>query len=162
MLHATPTAADVLSYPEVLLIGYRGYDARRHPCYPFGPGLGYMTRDYDSVDGPASPSEGTDLELTVQVRNTGTRPGKEVVQAYLAEPGDPASRGRSLRVLAAFAVVRAAAGEAARVRVTVPAGLFARYDESLASWITPSGEFTVHVGRSSRDLPLSARVRLSA
>ena len=38
---------------------------------------------------------------------------------------------------------------------------FARYDKSLASWITPGEEFTVHVGRSPRDLPLSALVRLT-
>jgi len=98
----------------------------------------------------------------VRVRNTGSRPGKEVVQAYLAEPGDSARRGRPARALAAFAVAHAVPGESTQVRLTIPARAFARYDESLARWITPGGEFTVHVGRSSRDLPLQTPVRLSA
>jgi beta-glucosidase len=55
--------------------------------------------------------------------------------------------------------VRAAPGDPAQARLTIPARAFARYDESLADWIWPGGDYTVHVGRSSRDLPLSARVR---
>ena len=93
------------------------------------------------------------------IRNTGPRPGKEVVQVYLAEPGRPADRGRPRRVLAAFAAVRAAPGDIAQARLTIPARAFARYDESLADWIWLGGDYTVQVGRSSRDLPLSARVR---
>ncbi|MGH3304547.1 MAG: glycoside hydrolase family 3 protein, partial [Streptosporangiaceae bacterium] len=163
VLDATPVGAGVLAYSEGLLIGYRGYDAvGRVPRYPFGHGLGYTTWEYESVDCPTWLSEGGDLELSVRVRNSGSRPGKEVVQVYLAEPGDPPSRGRPVRTLAAFAVVRAAPGEVARATLKVPARSFARYDEFLASWITPGGEFTVQVGRSSRDLRLTAHVRLSA
>ncbi len=163
VLHATPVGDGVLSYDEGLLIGYRGYDAAgRVPRYPFGHGLGYTTWEYESLDCPAWLSERGDLELTVRVRNSGSRPGKEVVQVYVAEPGDPASRGRPIRSLAAFAVVRAAPGEVAQARLTVPARSFARYDESLASWIMSGDEFTVHVGKSSRDLRLTALVRLSA
>jgi beta-glucosidase len=163
VLHATPAAEGVLPYTEGLLIGYRGYDASGLvPRYPFGHGLGYTTWEYESIDCPTWLSEGGDLELSVRVRNSGIRPGKDVVQAYLAEPGDPPSRGRPVRTLAAFAVVRAAPGEVTQARLTIPARSFARYDESLARWITPGGEFTVHVGRSSRDLPLVALVSLSA
>jgi beta-glucosidase len=163
VLHATPAGEGVLTYDEGLLIGYRGYDAAgRTPRYPFGHGLGYTTWEYESLDCPAWLSERGDLELTVRVRNSGARPGKEVVQVYVAEPGDPASRGRPVRALAAFGVVRAAPGEVAQARLTVPARSFARYDQSLASWITSGDEFTVHVGRSSRDLRLTALLRLIA
>ncbi len=163
VLHATPVGDGVLTYDEGLLIGYRGYDAaNRAPRYPFGHGLGYTTWEYESLDCPAWLSERGDLELTVRIRNSGSRPGKEVVQVYVAEPGDPASRGRPVRALAAFGVVRAAPGQVARARLTVPARSFARYDQSLASWITSGDEFTVHVGRSSRDLRLTALVRLIA
>jgi beta-glucosidase len=93
------------------------------------------------------------------VRNTGHRPGKEVVQAYLA---GPPGAGRPVRSLAAFAVVRAEPGERVTARLTIPARAFARYDEDLASWIWPGGEYTVHAGPSSRDLPLSAPVRCDA
>lgn len=99
------------------------------------------------------------LNLTVVLRNTGLRTGREVVQAYLEPPsGDPR---RPVRVLAAFAAVTAAPGEHAEARLTVPARAFDRYDEAAGGWVRPSGEFTVRVGRSSADLPLHLRVRSS-
>jgi beta-glucosidase len=172
VLHARPAADGTLDYTEGLLIGYRGYDAADvTPAYSFGSGLGYTSWDYESVDCPPWLREDADLELTVRIRNAGTRAGKEVVQAYLAEPGDPCERGsaaasrrsgRPVRVLAAFAVARAEPGKSADVGLVIPARMFARYDESLARWVVPSGEFTVQVGRSSRDLPLAVRVRISA
>ena len=160
VLHASPDEHGILDYSEGLLIGYRGYDANGvTPRYPFGHGLGYTSWAYEFIGCPADVAAGESLELTVTVRNTGTRPGKEVVQVYLAEPGGSADRGRPRRVLAAFTTVRAAPGELAQAGLTIPARAFARYDESLADWIWPGGHYTVHAGRSSRDLPLSARVR---
>jgi hypothetical protein len=64
-------------------------------------------------------------------------------------------------MLAGFATTRAAPGESVQVSLTIPARLFARYDEDLAAWVTPGGEYTVHVGRSSRDLRLSTAVQVS-
>jgi beta-glucosidase len=161
VLHATPAQDDALDYAEGLLVGYRGYDASgTAPRYPFGHGLGYTGWAYESADCPASLAEGEDLEIAVTVKNTGQRPGKEVIQAYLAGPDQAGPVPRPHRVLAAFAVVRAEPGERVTARLTIPARAFARYDEDLASWIWPGGEWTVHVGRSSRDLPLSAVVRL--
>ena len=100
---------------------------------------------------------GDDLELTVTVRNTGSRPGREVVQAYLAgPPGDPA---RPVRVLAAFGSAVAEPGASVQVPLRVPARAFARWDEQAGDWAWPAGQFEVQVGRSARDLPLSARVQ---
>jgi beta-glucosidase len=45
------------------------------------------------------------------------------------------------------------------VTLQVPARAFARWDEEAGGWVWPPGQFTVHVGRSSRDLRLSAPVR---
>jgi beta-glucosidase len=66
---------------------------------------------------------------------------------------------RPVRALAAFGRVSAAPGEAAEVRLRIPARAFARYSEREAAWVWPPGTFTVQVGRSSRDLPLSVPVR---
>jgi beta-glucosidase len=160
VLHATPDRTGLLRYDEGLLIGYRGYDASgAAPRFPFGHGLGYTTWAYEAIDCPDGVTDGADLELTVTVRNTGGRAGKEVVQVYLAEPGDPVGMGRPVRALATFAAVRAAPGEAVRVKLTISARAFARYDEGLASWIWPGGSFSVEVGSSSRALRLSAPVR---
>ncbi|MBO2454927.1 glycoside hydrolase family 3 protein [Actinomadura barringtoniae] len=90
----------VLEYSEGTSIGYRHYEPAQI-AYPFGHGLGYTTWEYESV----TVSDGV---ATVTVRNTGSRPGREVVQAY--------STGGTLR-LAGFAVAEAAPGESVSVRI---------------------------------------------
>jgi beta-glucosidase len=169
VLHAVPRAG-LLGYDEGLLIGYRGYDAALvRPQFPFGHGLGYTTWAYESLHAAtpglaeghaATPglAEGEDLDLVVRVRNTGSRPGREVVQAYLAAPAGDAARPP--RELAAFASVTAPPGAAADVALSVPARAFARWDPGSGGWVWPRGQFTVHVGRSSRDLRLSVPIRL--
>jgi beta-glucosidase len=158
VLHSVPDAGQ-LPYTEGLLIGYRGYDqAGKTPRFAFGHGLGYTTWEYLSA-GAESTAVGPDggVELTVVIRNTGRRRGREVVQAYveplMAEPGRP------VRTLAAFAAATAEAGESAEVRLNVPARAFARYDETARAWTWPPGDFAVRVGRSSGDLRLSVRVK---
>jgi len=160
VLDATPTGG-VLEYREGLLVGYRGYDARGvMPLYPFGHGLGYTSWDYEVVQALTTDYRaGRDLDLRVVVRNTGSRHGKEVVQAYLAGP--PGEPGRPVRVLAAFGIASAGPGERAEVTLRIPARLFARWDTDLGTWIWPGVPSTVHVGRSSRDLPLSLPVPAS-
>jgi beta-glucosidase len=166
VLHSVPDEGR-LEYREGLLIGYRGYDrAGKKPRFPFGHGLGYTTWAYESAAADTPVVADDDLGVTVVLRNTGRRTGREVVQAYLEPPtADP---GRPVRTLAAFATVTAAPGEHAEARLTVPARAFARYDEAAGTpegsggsggWVRPSGEFTVRIGRSSADLPLHLRVK---
>ena len=157
VLEAFPDDDGVLSYSEGLLIGYRGYDASgTSPRYPFGHGLGYTTWEYESLAGGGDLPAGCDLELTVIIRNTGARPGKEVVQAYVAGP--PGEPGRPVRALAAFGSVIAAPGGVAEVRLRVPARAFARWDEQARGWSWPKARFEVHLGRSARDLRLTTEV----
>lgn len=158
VLDATP-ADGVLEYREGLLIGYRGYDAAGiTPRFPFGHGLGYTNWDYETIQAvTADHQPGQDLDVRVVIANVGSRPGREVVQAYLAgPPGDPA---RPVRTLAAFGIATAAPGESVQVRLRIPARAFARWDEQADCWVWPPGPFTVQVGRSSRDLLLSLPVR---
>jgi beta-glucosidase len=167
VLHASPDGDDVLRYDEGLLIGYRGYDARGiEPRYPFGHGLGYTDWAYESIECHDRVAAGRDLHLVVTIRNTGSRPGREVVQAYVAPPNAgpaagpaPGDSGRPALALAAFGSVVAEPGEAARVRLRLPARSFARWDERAGGWAWPAGRFGVHVGRSARDLRLTAEVR---
>ena len=165
VLHAVPRDG-IVDYAEGLLIGYRGYDASlRRPQFPFGHGLGYTTWAYESLRAAtADLAAGDDLRLTVTVRNTGSRPGREVVQAYVARPPGKADAGRNgvatpPRELAAFGTAAALPGGLAEVTLHLPARAFARWDEETSRWAWPPGQFTVHVGRSSRDLRLSVLVR---
>jgi beta-glucosidase len=157
VLHAVPED-DRLDYHEGLLIGYRGYDAAgTSPLFAFGHGLGYTSWAYESLTADqASLAAGADLSIEVTVRNTGPRAGREVVQAYLAGPAP--GPGRPVRVLGAFGTVTAAPGAAATVTLTLPARVFACYDEHAGRWAWPPGQFTIAVGRSSRDLRLKTAV----
>jgi beta-glucosidase len=158
VLEAVPEADGALRYSEGLLIGYRGYDASGiAPRYPFGHGLGYTTWAYESLGGAGNLAAGQDLDVTVRVRNTGSRAGREVVQAYVAAP--PGEPGRPVRVLAAFGSAVAGPGAVAEVTLRLPARAFARWDEQAGGWTWPAGRYEVQVGRSAGDLRLTAQVQ---
>jgi beta-glucosidase len=162
VLHAVPRDG-LISYDEGLLIGYRGYDAAMiRPHFPFGHGLGYTTWAYESLRAATSELAANEhLDVVVRVRNTGSRAGREVVQAYLAAPpGEGDDVARPPRELAAFASVSVQPGAPADVAIRVPARAFARWDSGTGGWVWPTGRFTLHVGRSSRDLRLSTEVQL--
>jgi beta-glucosidase len=159
VLHAVPRDGRI-DYAEGLLIGYRGYDAAGiTPRFAFGHGLGYTQWAYESaaLDGPG-PASGEDVRVRVVVRNTGSRAGREVIQAYVAaRPG--AGTGRPPRVLGAFATVSAGPGERAAAVLTVPARVLAVWDQAAGGWAWPPGAVTIEVGRSSRDLRLEVAAR---
>ena len=141
-------------------MGYRGYDrSGRDPQFCFGHGLGYTDWTYKSLMvGAETLDRNEDLALVVTVRNSGSRTGREVVQVYLEAPdGDPS---RPLRTLAAFATAIAEPGERVDVQLRIPARAFARFDPDVRDWVWDPGAYTVHAGRSSRDLKLRARVQL--
>lgn len=139
-----------LVYTEDLFIGYRAWDRSNvTPAYPFGHGLGYTTWEYEDAERDGE-------SLTVRVRNTGSRPGREVVQVYLAPlDGDPA---RPARALAGFASVRAAPGETATATVTLPRRTFEVWDETSRDWAYRPGAYDVQVGGSSADCPLTLHI----
>jgi beta-glucosidase len=139
-----------LPYDEGLLIGYRWYLATgRTPLFPFGHGLGYTTWAYEamSVDGDT---------VTVRVRNTGNRPGREVAQLYASRPDS--SLERVPRWLVGSAVVDAAAGEVANAAITVGRRNFRHWDSSDHGWMVEPGTYQLHAGRSVVDLPLTGEI----
>jgi beta-glucosidase len=159
VLVAQPQAGDLV-YSEGLLMGYRGYDRKgTEPLFCFGHGLGYTEWTYESIACDIdSIAAGEDLGLGVTVRNAGARSGREVVQLYVEGPDDDAAR--PLRVLAAFDDVTCGPGEQAVARLSVPARLFARFDDERRDWVWLPGTYTLRAGRSSRDLRLKAEVVL--
>ena len=129
------------------------------PLFPFGHGCSYTT--FEVGDLQLSSSEiATDGDFTasVQVRNTGSRPGEEVVQLYLHDL--VASVARPVKQLAGFARVSLVPGQAAEVSFTVHADRTAYTGLELRRIVEP-GEIEVLVGTSASLLPCSARVRLT-
>jgi beta-glucosidase len=157
----TPDADERLIYSEGINVGYRGFDARGvEPRYAFGHGLGYTTFDYESLELAADGlAEGEALELRVKLRNTGTRPGKEVVQVYVADL--EASVPRPPRELKGFAVVRLAPNESAELTLTLEDRDLGYWDTARHSWRIEPGRFEIQVGHSSRDIRLRAEFELA-
>lgn len=150
----------VVTYREGVHIGYRAWDrAGTAPAFPFGHGLGWTTWAYESATAaPAPPGGPGGFRVAVELSNTGPREGREVVQVYLeAPPGGPP---RPVRALAGFTAVRAAAGARVRTVVDVPERAFRTWDPDRGRWWTPPGRYRLRIGRSSRDLRLSADVVL--
>ncbi|GHH84255.1 beta-glucosidase [Streptomyces sulfonofaciens] len=150
----TPVDGD-LRYREGVFVGYRAWQrAGRAPVYPFGHGLGYTDWTYESI-------AVTDTTATVRLRNTGQRPGREVVQVYVG----PVDRGegeaeRPARVLAGFAGVEAAPGRSVEVAVELHPRAFETWDEPSGGWAAMKGAYTVQAGRSVADLRVTTVLEL--
>ncbi|WP_221342150.1 beta-glucosidase family protein [Streptomyces paradoxus] len=145
-----------LPYDEGVFIGYRAWEKHgRSPAYPFGHGLGYTDWTYDSVE-VAETAGG--ITAKVRLRNTGDRPGREVVQLYLA-PADPDAT-RPARWLAGFASVEAAPGAGAEATVELPRRAFEIWDEATGSWSFVKGSYEIQVGRSITDRRITATINV--
>jgi beta-glucosidase len=146
VLSVTPQDG-VLRYDEGVFIGYRAWErAGTAPRYSFGHGLGYTTWDYEELTADAG-------SVTVTVRNTGSRPGREVVQVYAGPVTADADRPR--RWLAGFAAVQAAPGQPVTVTIALPERTFQSWDEG---WRTIGGEYAIEAAHSLADVRLSATV----
>ena len=157
-LPSTRPADGVLSYAEGLFIGYRAFDRDgREPLFPFGHGRGYTTWSYESITvdcDPARPSGTPGVAVCVEVRNTGTRPGREIVQVYASRPDSAVER--PAKWLAGFAAVDADPGETVNVGVLIPERAFQHWADG--GWMLEPGTFILSAGSSSVSLPLTAEV----
>lgn len=148
--HAHPVD-DLLAYGEGVHIGHRAWLLTgREPAYWFGHGLGYTSWEYEAVQAPDEAVEGSPLTVRVQVRNTGARPGREVVQVYLALPQSTVER--PVRWFAGYAAVHADAGASVSAVVEVPASALRYWCEAEDAWRTEPGSYQIMVGRSAGDL----------
>ncbi|WP_158843588.1 beta-xylosidase/alpha-l-arabinosidase [Saccharothrix deserti] len=128
------------------------------PAFPFGHGLSYTTFELsDFAAGEELPSDG-EVEVSCLVRNTGDRPGAEVVQLYLHDP--VASVTRPVRQLVGFARVELDAGEQRRVtfRLHADRTSFTGRD---GRRIVETGEVVLLVGCSSDDIRWERSVRVT-
>lgn len=159
-----PGDSQVVRYGEGLFIGYRGYDmCGQDVAFPFGFGLSYTTFELSQLEvtTSGSVSEGNlAATVTVVVTNTGQATGAEVVQVYVRDP--ESSVRRPVRELKGFAKVELQPGESQRVSVTLDQRAFSFWSLLHHRWVVESGEFSVEVGRHSRDLPLAQTVAVDA
>lgn len=162
VLNVTPVDG-VVEYSEGIHIGYRAWlRAGATPAWEFGHGAGYTSWELSDIVIPTAVSAGDPWEVELVARNTGRRAGKHVVQVYVSRPESTVDR--PVRWLVGFTAVRASAGEAVPVRVTIDPMAFAHWGSGPegTGWQWEPGTFTVHVGESVSRLPWEAPVTVLA
>ncbi len=154
-----PGQGGKVEYQEGVFVGYRYYDTKHiDPLFCFGHGLSYTTFAYgDMALSAGEMGDGDTLTARVTVTNTGGRAGAEVVQLYVLPPAGATLRPE--KELRGFEKVFLQPGESKTVEFALNRRDFSYYDEELADWYAPEGEYTVAAASSSRDLRAAATVR---
>jgi beta-glucosidase len=125
-----------------------GYvDSNGKPLFPFGFGLSYTTFRYDHLVARApAPGSTGDIQVTVDVTNTGSREGDEVAELYVRE--DVSSVETPRRSLAGFSRIHLEPQETKTVAFRIPQTQLAVWNAE-EKWAVESGNYTVWAGGSS-------------
>lgn len=139
-------------YLDDVLVGYRWHDTKKIPArYAFGHGLSYTTFEYGKATASAREMtpDGT-ITVSIPVRNTGDREGKEIVQLYIGD--EKASVLRPVKELKGFDKITLAPSQEKTVTFTITPDDLKFYDEKTGSWVAEPGKFRAYIGASSTDI----------
>lgn len=149
-----------VEYKEDILVGYRWHDTKKIPAlFPFGHGLSYTTFSYGkaTLSSSSLTADGS-ITVTVPVRNSGDRPGKEVVQLYIGD--NKSSLPRPKKELKAFDKIALNPGEEKTVTFTITPDDLKYFDDARHEWVAEPGKFTLYIGASSADIRAQASFTL--
>lgn len=153
---------DFNEYREDIYVGYRYYEtfAQDKVLYPFGFGLSYTSFRVES----AAAAWHTSWDLRIQVTNTGSRPGRQVVQVYVEAP--QGKLGKAARVLADYwKTPELAPGQSAEVSLWIDLNDLASFDDSGVTghpyaYVLEAGAYRLYVGTDVRSASLAGRLFL--
>jgi beta-glucosidase len=150
-----PGDGDKVKYREGIFVGYRYYDSKGiEPLFPFGFGLSYTNFEYNELSISKKEIQDTDtVSVSVNVRNTGSVAGKEIVQLYVKDKASTVIRPE--KELKGFDKVELKPGEEKTIFFTLDKRAFAYYNVELKDWHVETGEFEILVGKSSREILLN-------
>jgi len=149
-----------VDYAEGIYVGYRYFDKRKiEPLFPFGYGLSYTKFDYSDLKISPNQTSGGPVEVSLSVRNSGSRPGAEVVELYVHN--GHSSVDRPVQELKGFQRIALAAGESKDVHFKLDPSAMAFYSTEKKGWVTEPGQFDVLVGSSSRDIRVKGSFSLN-
>lgn len=145
----------VTVYWEDIYAGYRYFDTfHKKVLFPFGFGLSYTEFDI-RAQGMKKDEKG--VRVLVQIKNTGDRAGKEVVQMYLSAPGSALER--PFQELKGFEKTKLLnPGETETFSILLPWEEMAVYVEETAVYQIQKGTYLIRIGSSSRDTRVSGAI----
>lgn len=146
----------VIRYSEGLQVGYRWFQAQDiKPLFAFGHGLSYTSFELSDFTVNTDKVGDSPVTATVKVTNTGSRAGAEVVQAYLGIPVD----GQPPKRLVGFDKVYLEPGESKTAKIVIDPNAtnhpFSVWCNALGDFDIRPGDYTLYVGTSSEDTPLT-------
>ena len=149
------TGSDDIEYRESIYVGYRYYDSFGIPVrFPFGFGLSYTTFAYDNLKLSSKTYEGGRLQVSLNVTNTGSAAGAEIVELYVENP--PADYLRAKKELKGFQKILLEPGETKRVTMELDERSFSIFDEGRFRMI--GGTYRVLIAGSVEDIRLAQTV----
>ncbi len=126
--------------------------------YPFGYGLSYTTFAYKNLEvSPLVQKPQGDIQIAVEVTNTGSRKGDEVVQLYMKDKVSSVTTYTTQ--LRGFERVTLEPGETKKVMFTLHPDDLALLDKNM-NWTVEPGEFEVLIGTSSEDIKLKQTFKI--
>jgi beta-glucosidase len=126
--------------------------------YPFGFGMSFTTFEYSNLKiSHEKQLAGGNVEVTVDVKNTGGMAGDEIVQLYIRD--EVSSVIRFEKELRGFERISLVPGETKTVRFTLTPEELQMLDRNM-NWIVEPGWFTVMVGSSSTDIRQQGRFEI--
>ena len=142
-------AHNLTHQPETMpMFTSRYWDIPSSPLFPFGFGLTYTTFACSNVRLDRSEARrGETLQVTVDVENTGARPGIETVQLYIHQCAGSASR--PVRELKGFARVALAPGEKKGLQFTLGPEELSFWSTARNAWVQEAETFDLWVGSDS-------------
>ena len=153
--------SDLPAFDDYRMAGrtYRFYDGA--PLYPFGHGLSFATFSYGRLRVSADTlHEGDTVTVSVDVTNTGTRAGDEVVQLYVRHLGSSVERPRM--DLRGYQRVSLRPGQTHTVRMPLAASSLAYWNTTTHGWTVESESVLLELGASSGDIRLERTVAVVA
>jgi beta-glucosidase len=148
-------------YQEGIYVGYRFFDNKKiEPLFPFGFGLSYTTFDYKNVRlSQPELAPGGRVEASVDVTNTGSRPGKEVVELFVHDLNPQIDK--PLRELKQFSKLDLEPGQTRTVALTIAPRDLAYFDVAGKQWKADAGDYDIEIGASSRDIRAKTTLKLA-
>jgi len=149
---------DIVEYREGIFVGYRYYDKKKMDVlFPFGYGLSYTTFNYSNMTVSSKKiSDNDQLTVTIDITNTGSVYGKEIVQLYISDLESTVIR--PVNELKAFDKIGLEPGETKKLTFELNKRSFAYYNTEISDWCVETGDFEIRIGRSSRDILCSETV----
>ena len=148
---------DYTFYHEDVFVGYRHFDSKNlSVSFPFGFGLSYTDFEYGPMEAKI---KNDTINISLDIKNIGASPGKEVVQFYTEKVNSTIKR--PTQELKSFAKTKLLENnESINISVKIPIKELSYWNETINDWSLEKGEYNIKVGGSSRNISQILKINL--